>query len=47
MLRMRPHARIIEFALPRMEAMGGEMELMQQLAHARKIAQDIFIARKQ
>jgi hypothetical protein len=29
-----------------MQAMGGEMAFMQQLAHAGKIAQAIFIAKK-
>jgi hypothetical protein len=29
-----------------MQAMAGEMVFMQQLAHAKKIAQGIFIARK-
>jgi hypothetical protein len=28
------------------QALGGEMVFMQQLAHAGKIAQGIFIARK-
>jgi SAM-dependent methyltransferase len=38
--------RIIGFDLAMMQAMGGEMVFMQQLAHAGKIAQGIFIARK-
>ena len=38
--------RIIGFDLALMQAMGGEMVFMQQLAHAGKIAQGIFIARK-
>ena len=38
--------RIIGFDLPLMQALGGEMVFMQQLAHAGKIAQGIFIARK-
>jgi SAM-dependent methyltransferase len=38
--------RIIGFDMELMQAMGGEMVFMQQLAHARKIAQGIFIARK-
>jgi ubiquinone/menaquinone biosynthesis C-methylase UbiE len=38
--------KIIGFDLPLMQAMGGEMVFMQQLAHAGKIAQGIFIARK-
>ena len=39
--------RIIGFDMALMQAMGGEMVFMQQLAHAGKIAQGIFIARKQ
>ncbi len=39
--------RIIGFDLVLMQAMGGEMVFMQQLAHAGKIAQGIFIARKE
>ena len=39
--------RIIGFDMALMQAMGGEMAFMQQLAHAGKIAQGIFIARKQ
>jgi SAM-dependent methyltransferase len=38
--------RIIGFDMPLMQAMGAEMVFMQQLAHAGKIAQGIFIARK-
>jgi len=38
--------RIIGFDMALMQAMGGEMVFMQQLAHAGKIAQAIFIARK-
>ena len=38
--------RIIGFNMELMQAMGGEMVFMQQLAHAGKIAQGIFIARK-
>lgn len=38
--------KIIGFDLALMQAMGGEMVFMQQLAHAGKIAQGIFIARK-
>jgi SAM-dependent methyltransferase len=38
--------RIIGFNMELMQAMGGEMVFMQQLAHAGKIAQCIFIARK-
>ena len=38
--------KIIGFNMPLMQAMGGEMMFMQQLAHARKIAQGIFIAQK-
>jgi ubiquinone/menaquinone biosynthesis C-methylase UbiE len=37
--------RIIGFDLGLMQALGGEMVFMQQLAHAGKIAQGIFIAR--
>jgi hypothetical protein len=39
--------RIIGFDTALMQALGGEMVFMQQLAHAGKIAQGIFIARKQ
>ncbi|MGO8930421.1 MAG: class I SAM-dependent methyltransferase [Limisphaerales bacterium] len=38
--------RIIGFNMELMQAMGGEMVFMQGLAHAGKIAQSIFIARK-
>jgi len=38
--------RIIGFDLALLQAMGGEMLFMQQLAHAGKIAQGLFIARK-
>jgi ubiquinone/menaquinone biosynthesis C-methylase UbiE len=38
--------KIIGFDLGLMQAVGGEMVFMQQLAHAGKIAQGIFIARK-
>jgi SAM-dependent methyltransferase len=38
--------KIIGFDLPLMQAMGAEMVFMQQLAHAGKIAQGLFIARK-
>ena len=38
--------RIIGFDLALMQGLGGEMVFMQQLAHAGKIAQGIFIARK-
>jgi ubiquinone/menaquinone biosynthesis C-methylase UbiE len=37
---------IIGFDVALMQAMGGEMVFMQQLAHAGKIAQGIFIAQK-
>jgi ubiquinone/menaquinone biosynthesis C-methylase UbiE len=37
--------RILGFDMALMQAMGGEMVYMQQLAHASKIAQGIFIAR--
>jgi len=39
--------RIIGFDMALMQAMGGEMVFMQQLAHAGKIAQGIFIARRE
>jgi len=39
--------RIIGFDLGLMQAMGAEMAFMQQLAHAGKIAQGIFIAQKE
>ena len=38
--------RIIGFDMAMMQGLGGEMVFMQQLAHAGKIAQGIFIARK-
>ena len=38
--------RIIGFNMELMQAMGGEMAFMQQLAHAGKIAQGMFVARK-
>ena len=38
--------RIIGFDMPSMEAMGGEMNFMRDLAHAGKIAQGRFVARK-
>jgi SAM-dependent methyltransferase len=38
--------RIIGFDMALMEAMGGEMNFMRELAHAGKIAQAIFVARK-
>ena len=38
--------RIMGFDMALMQTMGGEMVFMQQLAHAGKIAQGIFIARK-
>lgn len=38
--------RIIGFDMALMEAMGGEMNFMRDLAHAGKIAQGIFVARK-
>jgi hypothetical protein len=38
---------IIGFDMALMQAMGGEMVFMQQLAHAGKIAQAIFIARRE
>lgn len=39
--------RIIGFDMGLMQAMAGEMQFMQQLAHANKIAQGLFVARKQ
>jgi len=39
--------RIIGFDLELMKAMGEEMKSMQQLAHAGKIAQGLFVAKKQ
>jgi SAM-dependent methyltransferase len=38
--------RIIGFDMAMMQGLGGEMVFMQQLAHAGKIAQGIFIARR-
>ena len=38
--------RIIGFDVELMESLGGEMKFMQDLAHAGKIAQGLFIARK-
>jgi hypothetical protein len=38
--------RIIGFDTSRMESLAAEIELMQQLAHAGKIAQGIFVARR-
>ncbi len=38
--------KIIGFDMDLMQAMGGEMTFMQELAHAGKIAQGLFIARK-
>jgi SAM-dependent methyltransferase len=38
--------RIIGFDMPLMQAMGDEMKFMRDLAHAGKIAQGIFIAKK-
>jgi hypothetical protein len=38
--------KIIGFDQALMQKMGGEMIFMQQLAHAGKIAQGLFIARK-
>ena len=38
--------RIIGFDLPLMESLGGEMNFMRELAHAGKIAQGQFVARK-
>lgn len=38
--------KIIGFDMDMMQAMGGEMVFMQQLAHAGKIEQGLFIARK-
>jgi len=38
--------RIIGFDMDLMQAMGAEMQFMQQLAHAGKIAQGLFVARK-
>ena len=38
--------KIIGFDVTLMEAMAGEMQFMQQLAHGGKIAQGLFVARK-
>ncbi|HUS47313.1 MAG TPA: methyltransferase domain-containing protein [Phycisphaerae bacterium] len=38
--------KIIGFDAPLMQALAGEMQFMQQLAHAGKIAQGLFVARK-
>jgi hypothetical protein len=38
--------KIIGFDQNLMKAMAGEMAFMQQLAHAGKIAQGLFVARK-
>ena len=38
--------RIIGFDMQMMEALSGEMAFMQELAHAGKIAQGLFIAKK-
>jgi hypothetical protein len=38
--------KIIGFDVNLMEAMAGEMQFMQQLAHDGKIAQGLFVARK-
>jgi ubiquinone/menaquinone biosynthesis C-methylase UbiE len=38
--------KIIGFDMDLMQAMGGEMVFMQELAHAGKIAQGLFVARK-
>jgi hypothetical protein len=38
--------KIIGFDMELMQAMGGEMAFMQDLAHAGKIAQGIFVATK-
>ena len=38
--------KIIGFDLPMMQGLGSEMQFMQQLAHARKLIQGIFVARK-
>ena len=39
--------RIIGFDTNLMQAMAGEMTFMQELAHAGKIAQGLFVAKKQ
>ena len=38
--------KIINFDMPMLEAVAGEMTFMQSLAHAGKIAQGLFVARK-
>lgn len=38
--------RIVGYDVALMESLGGEMSFMQQLAHAGKIAQGLFVARK-
>ncbi len=38
--------RIIGFDFPLMEALGGEMNFMRDMAHAGKVAQGLFVARK-
>jgi len=38
--------RIIGFDMELMQTLGGEMQFMQELAHAGKIAQGLFVARK-
>ncbi|KPK76049.1 MAG: hypothetical protein AMJ79_08570 [Phycisphaerae bacterium SM23_30] len=38
--------KIINFDMPMMEMLGGEMQFIQQLAHAGKIIQGLFVARK-
>jgi len=38
--------RIIGFDMPLMESLGGEMNFMRDMAHAGKIAQGLFVARK-
>ena len=38
--------KVIGFDMELMQAMGGEMAFMQELAHAGKIAQGLFVARK-
>jgi SAM-dependent methyltransferase len=38
--------KIIGFDMPLMQALGGEMNFMRDLAHAGKIAQGLFVARK-
>jgi hypothetical protein len=38
--------RIIGFDIPMMEALGAEMNFTRDLAHAGKIVQGLFVARK-